>query len=332
MELAACHDLVSKAQGGSFISTAEYAPASLPSANEYVLFFKPELTALSRKAFGRVANLVQERLEAFEQAVVLASALGSEYIRRHRIAEEHYGVINRVSQLGRRALSSEAAERLLEVASSIDEDALGAHEFLARYPFFTPAALAVFYDNLQSKRLAPGTHCVRAVVRGRPTVIFNGFHAEQLEHYTRPGATILALVVRGTRSWVQVRRELTGATDPKKALADSIRGLLLARQHELELEEVSSGRNGIHVSAGPIEGMVEVCRYASDLDGTERLRVEDTTLGRLLLAKGVDTRIIRDASMNPVVSVSGKQTPVFDLTEELDAAVAADRLSEAVFS
>ena len=47
----------------------------------------------------------------------------------------------------------------------------GAHQFLKTFPHFSAQALAVLYDNLETVKLAPGTHCVRAVVRGQDLLI-----------------------------------------------------------------------------------------------------------------------------------------------------------------
>jgi len=315
-----------------FVQQGDYSPAA-ETTNEYVLFLKPELTAVAPDVFAKVAELIDRHLQDFGQQVVMAAALEAAYIARHRIAEQHYGVINVVSEQGALALSQEARESLAKAfpqAEAGQYQLLGGHEFLRRYPFFTPEALAVFHDNLENHKLAPGTHCVKAVVRGTQVLLFNGFHPEQLLYFTTPGTVILALIVRSQTAWKSIRQELAGATNPAKAAAGSIRGALYRRRQELGLAEVSSGRNGVHVSAGPLEGMVEVSRYVSNFDAAGRaIQPEDTTFGRLLLRSGFDAEAVRRLAGNPTVEHGGRRVSLFDLTEELDAAPALERIREA---
>ena len=94
-----------------FVGKGEYSPAA-ETINEYCLFLKPELTAVSREVFDKTAQLIDQHLESFGQDVVLATAMEASYIARHRIAEQHYGVINLVSEQGALALSQEAREKL----------------------------------------------------------------------------------------------------------------------------------------------------------------------------------------------------------------------------
>ena len=54
---------------------------------------------------------------------------------------------------------------------------------------------------------------------------------------------------------------MIGTTDPSKAAADSIRGTLFADPAAFGLATVSSNFNGVHMSAGPLEGLVELVRF-----------------------------------------------------------------------
>ncbi len=338
MKIAPLHPLVEEVRKTrGFVQQGDYSPAAGAAddagVNEYVLFLKPELTSAPPAVFAKTAQLIDRHLEDFGQEVVMAAALEASYIARHRIAEQHYGVINQVSEQGERALSQEAREKLLAdfpQAGSGAYQLLGGHEFLRRFPFFTPEALAVLHDNLENHKLAPGTHCVKVVVRGAQVLLFNAFHPEQLLYFTTPGTVILAFIVRGKAGWKSIRQELTGATNPAKAVPGSIRGALYARREELGLAEVSSGRNGVHVSAGPLEGMVEVCRYVSNFDDPGRvIQPEGTTFGRQLLRSGFDRDAVRRLAGNPTVEHGGRRVSLFDLTEEVDPETAIERIREA---
>jgi hypothetical protein len=338
MKIARLYSLIEEVRASKgFVQEGAYSPLAetTETTNEYCLFLKPELTEVAPEVFAKAAQLIDQHLQDFGQQVVMAAALEAAYIGRHRIAEQHYGVINQVSEQGERALSQEAREKLAADFPDVKAgryQLLGGHEFLRRYPFFTPEALAVFHDNLENHKLAPGTHCVKAVVRGAQVLLFNGFHPEQLLYFTTPGTVILALIVRSRASWKSIRQELAGATNPARAAAGSIRGALYQRRQELGLAEVSSGRNGVHVSAGPLEGMVEVCRYVSNFDDPARvIQPEDTTFGWLLRRSGFDAAAVRRLAGNPTVEHGGRRVSLFDLTEELDAAPALERIREAAF-
>lgn len=312
---------------GSSVTLRSYAPSPRPEVNEYCLFLKPELTEL-RERLPSVLSLISEILEKNHREVVAASStIAADYLKRHSLMEQHYGVIKDISRRGVPALSSSGRKRLEELfGAELGKDliALGGHQFLERYPFFTSDALAVLYENLQNIKLAPGSHCVRATVRGQACLIFNGFHPEQIDRYTRSGSTIAPFVIRSTMPWTDIRNVLTGATNPAKAHPLSIRGQLYARRAELHLAEVSSAMNGVHVSAGPVEAMVEVCRYMSDFDRRSVLEPEETTFGHLLLAHGITREHVRVCATNPEVAVDGRRLSLFDATEERDAVDAAD--------
>lgn len=204
---------------GASVTLHSYTPSPRPEVNEYCLFLKPELTELGGR-LPPVLSLISEILEKNHQEVVAASAIASDYLKRHSLMEQHYGVIKDISRRGVPALSSSARQRLEELfGAELGKDliALGGHQFLERYPFFTSDVLAVLYENLQNIKLAPGSHCVRATVRGQACLIFNGFHPEQIDRYTRSGSTIASFVIRSTMPWIDIRNVLTGATNPAKA-------------------------------------------------------------------------------------------------------------------
>lgn len=317
-------------QRRGFISIIDYK-ASETTENEYCLFIKPELTGINAERFKYVAELIFERIQAFEQTPIAVSAIEASYVVKHNIMAEHYGVIDSISRHGIDVISEGARQRLNEITAedpNVKLETLGAHQFLDRFPYFSAQALAVFYDNLKNIKLAGGTHCVRAIVRGVPVLLFNGFHPEQLERYTIPGSVILAFVFRTSVPWKILRTNMTGATNPAKALPESIRGALFSQKDRLGLDEVSSGKNGVHVSAGPVEGMVEIMRFMSNLDENRILSPDQTTFGKLLLKNTKDSQQLSYLSGNPNIEGENTQIPVFDFTEEIDAVTALDRLIE----
>lgn len=313
---------------GQRVQRISYTPVD-SSENEYCLFLKPELTALGT-TFSQAYELVQERLAAFDQHIVAAVALDATYLERHRIMSQHYGVIDTISR-NPAEMSDEARTKL---ASSLGDELssysqVGALQFLNEYPMFSAEALAIFYSNLSNIKLAGGTHCVRSNIRGRKVLLFNGFYPEQLEHYARKGASILVLAVRGKTPWREIRRTMTGPTNPQAGPPESIRGTLLRKREALGLSDVRSGRNGVHVSAGPVEAMVEISRYFSDWDLKQQIPFEGTTYGRLLHHSGFSDQDVRKFASNAKIVAGEKQTPIFDVTEEMGGVEAVRQLKVA---
>ena len=78
------------------------------------------------------------------------------------------------------------------------------------------------------------------------------------EAFVADGAEVRYLVCEfeeDVLSWRAFRREVIGATDPEAAADGSARAALRASWEELGLDAApSTGNNGVHASAGPLEG------------------------------------------------------------------------------
>lgn len=118
-----------------------------------------------------------------------------------------------------------------------------------------------------------------------------------------------------------LRSDVVGATDPRKANPGSFRRTILDRADELGLADVGQNANGLHLSAGPLEGMVEVCRFVlGEAAGTA---ASSTCFGALLHENGLSDVAIDSLAGNPNVHSEGRDVSVFDLTEELNSTAAA---------
>ena len=90
---------------------------------------------------------------------------------------------------------------------------------------------------------------------------------------------------------------------------------MLARKDEFKLKEVTQGSNGVHLSAGPLEGMVELKRFFTDHESGETLELTDTLFGAQLAASGLSADGIASLATNPELEVDGddkykRDTPV----------------------
>ena len=199
---------------------------------------------------------------------------------------------------------------------------LGGHQFLTDYPGFGPYSLGVLFANLSVGRLGPGTYAGVVTVDGQPVVILNGFHPRQLSFFTADDTVCAFLHCSSDTAWDSLRNDLIGTTDPAKADAGSIRGTLFADPDGFGLATVSSNFNGVHMSAGPLEGLVELARFFGGSVG-------DYSFTAALAAAGVSADGISELAENPTLEAGGERGSAFDLTEGVDAGPAAALLAGA---
>jgi hypothetical protein len=241
------------------------------------------------------------------------------------VMAEHYGVINKISRSGRSALTEAAEQALAEqYATELEGGALvlGGHQFLTSYPGFGPYSLGVLFANLSVGRLGPGTYAGMVTVDGQPVVILNGFHPRQLSFFTADDTVCAFLHCSSGTAWESLRNDLIGTTDPAKADAGSIRGTLFADPDGFGLATVSSNFNGVHMSAGPLEGLAELTRFFGG-------SLSDWTFAGAMSAAGVSADGIAELADNPTLQADGERGSAFDLTEGVDAEPAAALLAGA---
>ena len=94
---------------------------------------------------------------------------------------------------------------------------LGGHQFLERYPDFSPFALGVLFANASVTRLGPGTYAGAVRLDGDQVIILNGFHPRQLGFFTAEDTVCAFLHGSSETDWEVLRSDLIGATDPSKA-------------------------------------------------------------------------------------------------------------------
>jgi len=198
-------------------------PEELKGRSQALFFLKPELLypELDRaKTIDVVGSVLADTSITVGGVAVLGPARLAETIAAH------YGVINRVSRVGRAALSGAAREKLdeafgAELAGGVP--ALGGHEVVDRLGVSAEELDAVFKSPA---KLAPGTYAAVVDVKGDPVLVLNGFHPAQIGHYTEPRSRVVALEVDWTdRTWESFRTDVVGATKPDQASPRSVRGI-----------------------------------------------------------------------------------------------------------
>jgi len=303
-------------------------PAAL---NHCVVFLKPETLAMCNGV--RVAAILDLVLSSFQAHSVETGAIrvvNGPWLGHYGIMEEHYGVINRVSRMGEAALSPPTRRKLDAECRGVPHRILGAHQFLREFPDVSAFALNIIATTIGTRKVASGKYFSLIEVPGERIVVLNPFHPAQLLYFTRPGRTIALFECWTDTCWNVLRQRMTGATDPSCAALGSIRRVLLDRKSEFGLREVTTAANGIHCSAGPLEAMVEYCRFFSDYAKNAVLRAVETPFGRVLLGQRLSEKGVARLMKNPLLGKGADATYAFNLTEEMDSDAAAVLLAGAL--
>jgi hypothetical protein len=312
-----------------------YHKPATSHVHQFIFFFKPEATntrggANLELVLNKSLALLEKGIDGKGIKIGGIRVLGGPYLDKHNIMVQHYGVIAKISREGESAIS-EAARQALKTKYAEDiagwspehykSHILGGHQFLAKFPEFNAFSLLAINDNMGTFRLGPGTYSLKLKIKGELFIILNPFHAYQVVPYNAPGNAIVAFECLSEIPWTKLRNNIGGPTDPTTAPEGSIRHLLLKEKDHFGLHEVDRGNNGVHMSAGPLEGMIEVQRFFSD---HTPLSFDDTAFGHALKDKGVD---ISKVVANPDVDTGKKKESLFDITEEKDSSEALDILS-----
>ena len=247
--------------------------------------------------------------------------LSANYLKEHNIIAQHYGVINKIASNAVENLSEGAKEKFVEFyGKPISEfKVLGGLEFLEQYPMFNALSLDMVWQNVATKKLAGGTYCEVLKLDNETVHLINGFHGRQLEHFTEHGRSIVVFTLSGNLSWADARGKFIGATNPSAATPGSLRRTFLEKKDELGLSEVSQGVNGVHLSAGPVEALIELSRYNSNFsDKAKSKSFTDYSFGKQIQANFTPAQV-ETILNNGNVDVNGKATSIFDLTEEKDS-------------
>ena len=296
------------------------------SDNEFVIFSKPELGRLGEADLDSVWDLFARKLADHDAEVHRVKIVTGSELEESGAMQQHYGVINQISRLGRPALTESADDALGALLSDASGDSLvlGGHQFLERYAEFSPFALAMLFSNAKVSRLGPGTYAGSVSIDGQQIVILNGFHPRQLSFFTADDAVCAFLHGSSRTDWDVLRNDMIGATDPSQAKPGSIRGTLYADPAAFGLTSVNSNFNGVHMSAGPLEGLGELDRFFGEAEP-----VTGWAFTRTLLAAGASEADIAGLRENPVLEADGERGTAFDLTEGVNAGAAAKLLVNA---
>lgn len=329
---ASIADSIKKAQKEEVFFEEIFSNSNLPvGKNEFLFFIKPEITLQSTSIqLDSILNLIQDKIDSFGLTVHNIKILSAKYLEQYDIIAQHYGVINKISTNALHGMSESAKEKFQEFygISVNDVKVLGGSEFLNQYSEFNAYVLDYLWQNIENKKLAGGTYCEKVKIDDELIYMINGFHPRQLKHFTEKGRSIVVMTLSGNISWSDARSNFIGATNPLVANNGSLRREFLDRKTELGLSEVSQGVNGVHLSAGPVEALVELRRYNTDFSNPNMIKsYDDFSFGKKMEAVFSNEQFEKIIN-NTNISIDGKNVSIFDLTEEKNSDEAIDLIKK----
>ena len=289
--------------------------------NEFILFIKPNITINEPGIkLDKIVSMVMDKVSDFGLTINMIKVLPGKYLKKHNVMANHYGVINKLSKNVREEITEQGKEKFKEIFGLDFDgaDIYGGHEFLEKFPKFTPYALSVLWQSAGFKKLVSGTYAGKYTFDGHDHYIVNGFHPRQLNHFNLDGRSIVVFSLSGDLNWASARNDLIGLTDPSQAKKGSIRHELLVNQKDLGIPIMNTAYNGVHLSAGPIEALNEMIRFCSDYgDSSKILGVEDFKAGKLLLENFSPQQVRQILDNDKIIHGEHTLNP-FDITEEKD--------------
>jgi hypothetical protein len=310
-----------------------YQNDSITGNHQFLFFIKPEITRDDSKIqLTSILNMMMEQLNTSALKIERIAVIGAAYLEKYDIISQHYGVINAICRDPHKYVSEEAQAKFESIYNQPFQKSkiLGGLEFLNEFSNYNAESLNILWQNSMGSKIGGGAYCAPVRVNNETYYILNGFHPSQIQHFTAPGRSIVAFSLRGNLDWPAARNQFIGKTNPAEAASESLRNRLLVKREEFGLDQVSSSLNGFHLSAGPLEGLVELKRYGSDFSSGNIKTTESFIFGRMLMEKFNQSDIQRMCN-NEMMVIEGKNTGAFDLTEEKNSDEALKLLSSARF-
>lgn len=299
--------------------------------NTAFVFLKPHA------ANDATASFAKKHLDANKVTVLKEGVLKAEEILEHGIIDTHYAALAASAVISAPSALPISAEKKQEFQSkygtSWDEAAskgtlLNLAQFQTQNPGMSVQEIEAKWRSGPTLKLAPGNYV--SFLEKEGVCVVNGFYGSMREKFTAPGKEVRWYLVEfdeATVPWKKFRGSVIGATDPTQAEAGSLRRLILEQWKELGLQaEPSTADNGVHASAGPLEGVKERLTW---LRGT----LDDDSYAKELVKMGVSAEKMQALLDNRDVQLTadGVVGPAFDLTEDMDSSQVAQLVSKMPF-
>jgi len=308
------------------MAEAENKQTNPACMNQAFIFIKPH-ACHDDKAMNNVKQLVEEKLNANGFSIdadCCGRVISAEEIDQGKLIDTHYYAIASKATLKKpnelnvpkqafkdkfnvewdEVLEKGLAFNAVDGAKQLGD--LDAFQLEAKWRETKKAKTMIKFGG--------GFYC--ALIEG--IYIFNGFFMSMKNAYVKPGNRIIAYSVTWDQnkcSWEDFRGKVLGPTDPTKAPADSIRGMIYADWEKLGLaSQPNTGDNGVHASASPFEGLAEHMNWLG-------MSPKKCVFGQTMLSTGIAMKTIAEWSVDPqlIISPSGERGSCFDAMEDQNA-------------
>lgn len=300
--------------------------------NEFLLILKPEIfLGNNENQIKDVLNIVLDKLIFFGLQINSVRIQNASYLRKYNVIAQHYGVINAAARDLKKYITNEAIQnfRINYGIGVVESQVYGALELL-RTGLLNHSTLNDLWKDCEIKRLGGGIYCGKVKHNNTDLYIINGFHPPQLEHFITENRLITTINISGNCDWKIARKEMIGNTYPEKATSETIRGILYKNYVDFGFNNVSYVINSVHLSAGPLEGLIELRRFNSAFEKNKKAAISEFSFGKLLL-KNFSQKECEFILTNPTVQHNGKLISLYDLTEEVDCEKAIELIRNCTF-
>jgi hypothetical protein len=288
--------------------------------NQLVFFYKPEsFNGEAASHFPAINAMVLDKFASHNVSIQGAVMLSGRFLEANGIMDRHYGYINKVSRGASKLVNPEELSRMEAIAGDkfTGYHILGGHEFLKAFPMYDEVSLNSLWLSKPSLKIRSGFYFQTFEISGKSVLLLNGFHPNQLAHFTRPGQKILLYLVNTDTNWKILKDDMAGDTFPEKAVPGSIRGELFCNREKYGASDISVSHNFIHLSAGPFEAYYEMWNFLSLTESGFDL--SSTNIGTRMLSSGYEVCDLERVLQNPMLEMNGKQKDLFSCTENMNS-------------
>mmetsp|Transcript_31617 Transcript_31617/g.57502 ORF Transcript_31617/g.57502 Transcript_31617/m.57502 type:complete len:1768 (+) Transcript_31617:51-5354(+) len=288
--------------------------------NQAVVIIKPSTLNKETERF------VQSYLTTNKIAVVKKGTMSTKDISEKKLFDKQYLQLAKFAEGFPMSMevAAEAKQRFEAVfGASLESSTILAAEAGMATLGLSAEEMSSLWHGTEPVKLAPSLYIGKVSnSSGTSALVVNGFIPHMRQSFVAGGEALAWFLVEFNPSevtWKRFRQDILGATNPAKASKDSIRGQLFSSWKDLGLSrEPTTTDNGIHFSAGPLEGLRERQIWMD-------LSLEDDLMGRLLLSSGVPRRHLEawlenGTVENWLVDSSSRSGPIFACTEDCDTA------------
>ncbi len=288
--------------------------------NQYCFFLKPGATVSHPDdSFIKMLEMVLDQIKVFGLCIQSINVLSGPYLSKHRIVQQHYGLLYRLAEDPISNITPSMRVNFLKFFNKNigDVQVMGGVEFLEKYTNFTASSLDILWANIEHWRLGAGGFCGKVYVQNEEIYLINGFTPYQLSTYTPSDHALVVFTLTGLLPWKEARQNFLGNPDPSVATIESLRRKFFQYRKRFRLKEVSLSKNCAHLSAGPVEALIELCRFRFDFELNQKSDITQFAFGQKLV-QNFSKFEIDEILKNPIVQYEKTSKSLFDCTESVE--------------